>query len=316
MSYEIEIYKGRLFSSNYPNYKKTPIVIAFDLDETLGCFTDLDILWKALQLYCNNSFNTISQYHGKNAFDKIDDNDLQRFNKLLDLYPEFLRYGILSILEFLNQKKKRGLCDKIYIYTNNQCTPSWCKLIANYFNYKLNTDSDIFDHFIYAFKINNKIIEINRTTHEKTHTDFIKCTLLPKKTRLCFIDNTYFAEMCNDNVYYIQPVSYFHRLPINNIIDRFLSSSLCSEIIPTSQHYLLADFLYVQFEKRGFNNTIMVSKQLLENDIFVAQKIMYHIKDFFYIVQKKRKTKKIKYLNGRFTRKRGDRRFPLTPSLH
>ena len=72
-------------------------VIAFDLDETLGSFTDLEILWSALQ-------------HFTQEYTPIN------FNQLLDLYPEFLRYGIIHILEFLLQKKKMGQCKHIYIY--------------------------------------------------------------------------------------------------------------------------------------------------------------------------------------------------------
>ena len=95
---EIQIYKGNFFSVH--NYRKSPIVIAFDLDETLGSFTDLEILWKTILSFQKNK--------------PID------FNKLLDLYPEFLRYGILLILEFIYNKKKKGLCDRVYIYTTDQ----------------------------------------------------------------------------------------------------------------------------------------------------------------------------------------------------
>jgi hypothetical protein len=284
MSYEkeIEVYKGKYFLSN--TNSKTPIIIAFDLDETLGSFSDLETLWSAI-----NKFN--------NGIIKID------FNNLLDLYPEFIRYGILSILEFLCQKKKKGICYKIYIYTNNQCSPEWCKMISNYFDYKLKTDSPLFDQIICAFKINNKVVEINRTTHNKTYNDFIKCTLLPKKTKICFIDNTYFYEMKGDRVYYIQPRSYIHNLTIDIIIERFLASSIYQEYIHGSQNFLLADFLYKQFLKKDFISVIPPQDNLISN-ITIAQKMMYHIKDFFYLSQKKIKTRKIKYSLGKFTRKR------------
>jgi hypothetical protein len=78
-------------------------LLLFDLDETLGSFSDLYILWKTLEKYI------------------YIDNKLLFFHKLFDLYPEFLRHGILNILEFLYYKKQTGECSKIYIYTNNQC---------------------------------------------------------------------------------------------------------------------------------------------------------------------------------------------------
>jgi hypothetical protein len=281
---EIQIYKGKYFSPKLCGNKKTTNAIALDLDETLGSFSDLETLWSSIKSY-NDSI-------------PID------FNKLLDLYPEFLRYGILPIMDFIYQKKRKGACDKIYMYTNNQCSPPWCKLLAKYFDYKLRTDSDLFDKIICAFKINNKIVEIGRTTHNKTYSDFIKCTLLPLKTKLCFIDNTYFNEMVDDRVYYIQPRSYIHNLSSDVIINRFLTSELCSKNMSNAHRFLLADHLYVDFSKRGFfHNSNMFGKNL-EIDIHVAQKIMYHIKEFFYLIQKKSRTKKIKYPIGRFTRRK------------
>ena len=289
MSYEeeIQVYKGNLFLSKLYGNKKTPVVIAFDLDETLGSFSDLETLWTALLSFEKPTLS-------------VD------FNKLLDLYPEFIRYGILPILEFLYQKKKKGICDKIYIYTNNQCSPEWCKMIARYFDYKLNQNSEpeLFDKIICAFKINNKIVELGRTTHHKTYNDFIKCTVLPKKTRICFIDNTYFQDMTDERVYYIQPRSYNHHLNTDVIIDRFMGSGLCSILVDSAKHYLLADYLYKRFYKKGFVNNGLVSKELLESDVHVAQKMMYHIKEFFYLTQKKNRTKKIKYPIGRFTKKK------------
>lgn len=282
---EIQLYKGTHFLSTVNIKKKTPIVIAFDLDETLGSFADLETLWSSIKSFHTNLSN-------------ID------FNKLFDLYPEFLRYGILPILAFLYQKKRKGICDKIYIYTNNQCPPEWCKLIAKYFDYKLGCETELFDKIICAFKINNKIVEVGRTSHSKTYNDFIKCTILPKKTRLCFVDNTYFNEMVNDNVYYIQPKSYIHHLSSETILDRFLSSDLCRNSVIDTEQYLFSDYLYGQFFKRGFFNNTHVTKKMLETDIVVAQKMMYYIKEFFYVANKKVRTKKIKYPIGRFTKKK------------
>lgn len=288
MSFEFEkeilIYKGKTFFSNNNYYKTVPKVIAFDLDETLGSFADLEILWRTLN--------------------SIQKNNPIEFNDILDLYPEFLRYGILLILEFIYNKKKKGLCDKVYIYTNNQCSPEWTKLIATYFDYKLKSDIELFDKIICAFKIDNKIVEFKRTTHNKTHRDFINCTMLPQKTKICFIDNTYFYEMNNDRVYYIQPMSYSHQLSGTDIIDRFIYSDLCKNTFDTDTQYILSDLLYIQFSKQGCMNT-QENKKQLEIDIHVSQKLMYHIKEFFYLTQKKNRTKKIKYPIGKFTRKRG-----------
>jgi hypothetical protein len=279
---EIQIYKGNTFFLN--NYKKTPVVITFDLDETLGSLADLEILWRTIT--------------------SIQKNITIDFNSLLDLYPEFLRYGILNILEVIYHKKKKGFCDKVFIYTNNQCSPEWCKLIAKYFDYKLKTDFELFDKIICAFKIDNKVVEIKRTTHNKSHNDFINCTLLPKKTKICFVDNTYFYEMNNDRVYYIQPLSYFHNLSSSIIINRFLNSEICKYNFDSEKITIITDLLQLTFLKEGRFN-IPVSNHYFITDILVSQKMMYYIKEYFFLTQKKNRTKKIKYPIGKFTRKKG-----------
>ena len=270
-----KIYKGK--DCLKPKFKKVPRVIAFDLDETLGSFMDLEVLWNIL----------ISINIGLNQY---------FFNKLLDLFPEFIRYGIIPILEYLYQQKLSGECSHIYIYTNNQCSQLWTEMICNYFNYKLNIpeNTPLFDKLILAFKINDIPVELSRTTHDKTHSDFIRCTLLPKSTQICFIDNSYFPNMKNERVYYIQPRSYHHNLSFDEIIQRITNINLGIEVDISSFTNVLK-----------LNNRIAIEKRQYRNyDIFVAQKMMYHIKDFFYLTKRKIRTKKIKLNIGKFTRKK------------
>jgi len=274
----MKVYKGKQFSrKSLIPYKK---VIAFDLDETLGSFNDLEILWRKVQYF----------------EPRID------FNTLLDMYPEFLRDGILSILDFLYQMKQSGQCENIYIYTNNQCSPQWVKYFTNYFNYKLHCEKDLFDKVIHAFKINNRRVEFWRTTHSKTYDDFIKCTLLPKSTEICFIDNSYFAEMNRERVYYIKPSSYYHSLSTKCIIDRFTNSySIPSGVFVNRNQ--IHDLLKQHFSQHGraYNMTIRYFSTP-EIHRLVAEKMMYHIKEFLYTSQKW--TRKIRFPLGRFTRKK------------
>jgi hypothetical protein len=275
-----KIYKGIFFSKI--KTKKKSKVIAFDLDETLGSFVDLEILWRFI---------------GQNYIQEV------QFNQLLDLYPEFLRYGILSILEYLYQKKQTDECSKLYIYTNNQCSPTWTNMISQYFDYKLNLQSPLFDQIINAFKINDKKIEMLRTTHDKTYNDFITCTLLPKTTEICFVDNSYFDKMRNDCIYYIQPRSYYHNLSVNEMVGRFIHSNIGTSITNENKQSFYANvFLFFQrdpYYKYSQNNKIKI-----EMDIYVAHKIMYHIKEFFFLAKRKRRTKKIKLYYGKLTRKK------------
>lgn len=281
----IKIYKGKSFIKkthhNGKHYKK---VIILDLDETIGSFGDLYILWR-----------------GINRLFRLENPGIV-FQRILDLYPEFLRYGILNILDFLYNKKLSGECSNIFLYTNNQCYESdnskWLALITNYIHFKICSQESIllFDKIICAFKINNQIIEPLRTTHDKTYSDLIRCTLLSKRTDICFIDNTYYKKMVHDRVYYIQPKSYHHTLSNHDIIFRIISNWKLFEL-PENNENLFIDWYS--------NNSISRSqnKQNISIDLRVSQKIMYHLKDFFLISTKRNKTKKLSLRLGNFTRK-------------
>ena len=60
-------------------------------------------------------------------------------------------------VKFLLEKRKKGRCSKIMIYTNNQGPKSWAQQISAYFDYKLGVK--IFDKIIAAFKVKGKIVE-------------------------------------------------------------------------------------------------------------------------------------------------------------
>ena len=76
----------RVVKGDYYNHKRKHIkkkVIVFDLDETIGNFSHLQTICKCL-----------SQWLGRDLFQ-------DEFNSLLDLFPEFFRPGIFTILDFL-----------------------------------------------------------------------------------------------------------------------------------------------------------------------------------------------------------------------
>jgi len=252
-----------------PTYNNLERVIVFDLDETIGSFHHLIILWNSI----------------------LQEKDQNMFNEILDLYPEFLRYGILQILRYIIKKKKKGECNKLYMYTNNIYSPEFPNMISKYLQYKLNCEMELFDKIILAFKVNNKVIEPLRTTYNKTYNDLIKCTLLPDKTEICFIDDNYYEKMNNEKVYYIQPKPYYHTLSIDEILDRFLKSNIVRDFQQDSLYKIMQNNEYNIIER--------------ENDLYkkVFQKLMYYVKDFFYLTNKRTKTKKIQTKIGNFTRK-------------
>lgn len=271
----INIFKNKPLKSS-----SAPKVIVFDLDETLGSFSHLEILWNTLLLYNQNNI---------------------RFNDLLDLYPEFIRYGIISILEYVYSKKLSGECSNIFLYTNNQNSTTWVNMICDYFYYKLNIikPNKLFDQIIYAFKIKNKIIEKMRTSKKKKHSDLINCTLMPINTEICFIDDTYYNDMNTNRIYYIQPLSYEHNLTNIEILNRFFSSKLNHNIQNNNvnRNILYNNLNYIENNTNNFNT-------LLDTNIKVTHKIMYYIKDFFISNDKRNKTKKNNYNLNRYTRRK------------
>jgi len=309
----IKVYKGSLFGPtpnieevfvNSEKSEKIGKVIVFDLDETIGSFTDLYILWEIIETTIHNRSEK-----------RVD------FNELLDLYPEFLRHGIINILEFLYHKKRTKECSKIFIYTNNQCKvssenseDSWVSKIVNYLTMKVipkqneysRNNTLLFDKIINAFKINKKVMEVKRTTNDKTYSDLIQCTLLPKTTEICFIDNTYFPRMKNERVYYIQPKSYFHFLNPDDIIDRLISSNILKKIQLCEDHgNSIETSLYDHFlVRRRIRPNYAITETQVDIDIKTSQRLMYYIRNFFYLSTYKIRTRKIKLKIGRFTRKK------------
>jgi uncharacterized protein YeaC (DUF1315 family) len=230
-------------------------VVVFDLDETLGHFGELGSFCNLLDDYYKNPNKAYSI-----------------FNELMDLYPEFIRPNIMNILKYLLQKKKENKCQAVMIYTNNTGERKWAEHIKGYFEHKLK--SVIFEQIIAAFKINGKVVEINRTMHEKCLDDFFRCTKLPSDIEICFVDDIFHPKMSNDNVYYIHVKEYKHLLPANVMLNRFLNSPLSSDIKNKDEfkEFTMFNLKYNVKEKDKHEHDI---------DIIVSKRMLEHIKDFF-----------------------------------
>lgn len=244
-------------------------IVVFDLDETLGYFVEFGMFWDTLKHYYKN---TNLNPDKKSDLNPVFDQHL--FNKLLDLYPEFIRPNILNILNYLKRKKQDKHCHKLMIYTNNQGPPEWAQQIKGYFEDKMNVS--LFDQIIGAFKVNGKQVEMSRTTHMKTHKDFISCTKIPETTQICFIDDVFHPGMSNDNIYYIHIKPYTYDLPFDTIVDRFVASGLLPIDSPTS----MKEAIIVGMKRYAYT---YVEKSPLEHEIdaMLSKKILHHLQTFF-----------------------------------
>lgn len=230
-------------------------VVVFDLDETLGYFGEFGRFCNLLDDFYKNSNKSYSI-----------------FNELLDLYPEFIRPNIVNILKYLLEKKKENKCQAVMIYTNNTGEKKWAQHITGYFESKLK--SKIFEQIIGAFKINGKIVEINRTTHDKSVDDFFRCTKLSPDIEICFIDDLFHPKMSTENVYYIHVKEYKYQIPYNEMVKRYLDSPLSNDIKNKDEfkQFTLFDIKYNVLDKK---------KHEYDIDIIVGKKMMEHIKEFF-----------------------------------
>ena len=281
---DCEIWKGTRFTPyvkwNHitPKYK----IIVFDLDETIGCFSELFILWTGIR------------HIEPNFFLQTD-----HFNALLDLYPEFFRHGILSILRFLQSMKEANRIYSLILYTNNQCGLEWLSFIINYIDYKC--EKKIFDHSIGAFdKKSDKNI---RSTNKKTYQDLIKIIgLPPEEIEICFIDDMIHPLMKHSLVYFICPRPYIHSLTWNTIIYRFLAQKW----FPKGS--VLQNISFWRYWKTLHNKNNYTPKNVYL-DILISQKIVAHLKEFMKwgntsLVTYKKNTMKKKTNLRRGTRRR------------
>ena len=254
-------------------------IIVFDLDETLGCFTEIGIFWEALE----NFYETNLLY--------------ESFYDVIDLFSDFLRPNILNILEYVKNKKLKNECDKIMIYTNNQGPKSWVNMLSNYFNHKIGYK--VFDNIIAAFKIGGKIIEFNRTSHDKSVEDLIRCTRINPNTEICFIDDQYHPLMNMENVYYINVKPYIYSMPYEEMAEKYYNHQQ-DNINVKKEEFI--NFI-INFMKQ-YNYPIKnKSDDETELDKIVSKKIVIHLEEFFK-KDKKQNTRKRKSVKNRLTKRK------------
>ena len=234
---------------------KSHNIVVFDLDETIGNFTELSIFWEALNKYTSDP---LSQ---------------EDFFGLLDTFPEFLRPNIHNILKYIIKQKRNNKCDSIMIYTNNQGNKKWITMITKYFDYKLQEQT--FDKIISAFKVRGKQIELCRTSHDKSVSDLFRCTKIPENTQICFVDDQLHPLMKHDNVYYINVKPYKFSLDYDIMADIYFTKN-----VKTNNRKEFVDFITNYMNKSGF---LIEKKDEIEHkvDKTISKKLLIHLKDFF-----------------------------------
>ena len=249
-------------------------VVVFDLDGTLGDFGILCKIWVTLQ----------NEHQGRLPKKALFD--------LIDIFPEFLRPNIMTILNYLKIKKIDQKLKKVFIYTNNRGPKWWPLIIKDYFNNKIKYK--LFDQVIGAFKVDGKIIEPCRTSNAKKHDDFIKCTMLNKQTEICFIDDQYHEEMINDHVYYIHIEPYMLKIPIEEVIQRYMLNET------TFKRDTLYDMITT-------TNSNIQEISITEKDKLISKQLMKYLQRFLRVTYRT-----FKHRPGRRSSKRKTQRRNVT----
>jgi hypothetical protein len=259
-------------------------IVVFDLDETLGCFIEVGIFWSALE-----------HYYGHNLFK-------EKLFEVLDLFEEFLRPNIFKILEFVKVQKENKMCDHVMIYTNNQGPKSWVKMISDYFNTKL--EYELFDKIIAAFKIRDKIIEMCRTSHDKSVADLIRCTKIPNNAEICFIDDQFHPLMQEDNVYYINVKPYVFTMPFEEMAERYYDKYMPSATADSVSSK--KDFINNIVQTMKVYNFIVRPKSAVEQnaDKVVSKQLLIHLENFFKKGRSKNTRKHKTQIKSKATRRR------------
>ena len=231
-------------------------IVVFDLDETLGSFYEIGIFWIALEKY----------------YDRI--LLKEHLFEVMEIFDEFLRPNILNTLAFVKEQKINNECDHVMIYTNNQGPKRWVKMLSDYFNMKLNYE--LFDKIIAAFKIQDKVIEILRTSHAKSVDDLIRCTKIPSNTDICFIDDQIHPLMEQDNVYYINVKPYSYSLPFEQMAQRYYDAYIKDRELKTR-------FVSNIIASMRQSNFIVTHKSDIEQntDTVVSKQLLIHLENFF-----------------------------------
>ena len=247
--------------------RKINNIVVWDADETLGSFTTLDNLNNLLENYLDREMTQTELF------------------KLIDLFPEVLRPNIIKILSNLKKKKKKKNL-KVVIYTNNNGPNSWIESIKKYLEHK--TSKGLFDKVIKAYKIDDNIVEPQRTTHSKTYDDLKRCMNVDDIKNVCFIDDQPHDLFQDNHVSGLHIPPYFTTFTKEDVTSRLLNSDILGKNI--DKNYFIWHVKNNYSPEKHFNNDITYSKiddAILDN----------HIKSFFKSMNNSQTRRKPKRCN-------------------
>jgi len=255
-------------------------IAVFDMDETLGVFSEFGEFIHILTTILNAKRGYGSDYSDSSGSEDGESESPgvalinKYFTQIMDLYPELLRPKILDVMRFLSRMKRVKRCSNVMIYTNNTGPISWTNNIKNFFNAKARYE--VFDKVIGAFRRpNGEIVEVKRTTHDKTYADLVRCTNMMGKFEVFFIDDRKHPGMHAENVYVIRVKPYSRHIPMQVFISRFKNSRIFHSL----------DFKTEDFDKYLVRATNERGRQYTDEerevDDVIGTTILEKLREFF-----------------------------------
>ena len=208
------------------------LVIVFDLDKTIGYFTQIGIIMESIEKVIKRELKQ------KEIF------------ILFDLFPECFRKGIMKTFHYLMQKKKTQKI-KVMIYTNNIGPKSWVYTIKKYIESKLNYN--LFDRTIAAWKVGNLVYEKLRTSHNKRYDDLLKCGKLKNTDKILFFDDFVHYHLKHPNVTYINNKPYEKDYIFTKMVNKIYKSPLKIILKNTSKTELLNEIKQYNYKEKKYH---------------------------------------------------------------
>ena len=260
---------------------KRNLIFVFDLDKTIGYFTQIAILIEGLEEFLKRKLKK------KELF------------KIFDIFQEIFRPDMMTIFKYLKKAKQKLKQIKVMIYTNNVGPKSWVYDIKKYIEQKLKYK--LFDRTIAAWKVNGITYEKCRTSYEKKYSDLLKCGNLSKSDKIFFLDDAKHEQMYHKNVKYMHLKGYKHDIKFTKMCARFFNANI-GKIIKKNKRMDFVSF-FLKFAKSsplGFNYI----ESNISSRTDYKREILRELKSF--IKENKRNISKKKYNKKRknVTRKR------------
>lgn len=192
--------------------------IIFDLDETIGYFSQIYIIILRLEALYKI---TLSYNQYRNIFEK---------------YENIFRPGIFVLFAYLNALKKK-YDFKIILYTNTTLSDSFLSNIIKYLNERIHNRDSIFDDII-------TLRSSCRNGIKKQFSDIYKC--------LGYLNNGYvFLIIDNDNHSKLDKL-YSKLIKVNNYNYNYLISDIWNglhEILMLKKRYNIVDKMIIDGDK-------------------------------------------------------------------